>query len=65
MPKQKIEIETINKVVEVEGIPQFDQHIKKGYKLLAVRVHADVNGNGNISSCALFIMGKHDPSILS
>lgn len=63
MSKSKFEIETINKVVEVEGIPQFDQHINNGYKLLAVRVHADVDGKGNISSCSIFVMGKHDPLI--
>jgi len=63
MAKTKFDISTINSALEVEGIPQFDQHIKKGYKLLAVRVHADADTKGNISSCTIFVMGKHDPLI--
>lgn len=60
MTKAKFDISAINSAVEVEGIPQFEQHIKKGYKLLAVRVHADADSKGNVSSCFLFLMGKHD-----
>ncbi len=57
----KFDLSTVNDVVEVEGIPQFDQHIAKGYKLLSVRTHADADNKGNISSCTLFTMGKFNP----
>jgi hypothetical protein len=54
----KFDLSTVNEVVEADGIPQFDRYIKKGYKLLSIRVHADADGKGNISSCTIFTMGK-------
>ena len=58
----KLDLTTVNEVVEALNVEGFNQYLAEGYKLLDVSHQIEADGLPRTRSTTIFTMGKYNPN---